>query len=576
MKAFWQSFFATILAIVVTASVVVGIVVSKSDSKKKIEDRSWLVVDLYGSIDEYDPPAGILGAVGGGGETLQRVLGNLEKAAVDKRVEGVVVKISGSNGAGPAMLEEMRGAIRKVRGAGKKVHCWSDDMNRNAYYLASACDSIWLAPPAYVQFIGMGSGSMHLKGTLEKLGIKPNLHKIKEYKAAAEMFTRADMSPEARENDVWILEERWSMFVKALGEDRGLTEEKIVEIMSLAVMTADEARENGLADGVIYWNELERKLVHKAGEDLRTISQSTYAGVKPEKVGLKGKKKIAVIHAHGLIGGRTSRIDPLFGVMMGHETVIADLRAAAKDKDVAAIVFRVDSPGGEGLASDLIGHEVAVVSETKPVVASMVDVAASGGYYISYQASKIVADPMTITGSIGSISMKFNMKGLYDKIGVTQDVVTKGPMALLMSDYRDFTPEERARFEQNHWDGFNQWLEDVAKRRGMTIEEATALSYGRVWSGRQAKENGLVDELGGLDRSIEIAKELAKIPADEKVSVVHYPKKKGLLEILTGDGGGIAAAATYAAHRFVREDLAGTWRMLNGNNLYITESSAAR
>jgi protease-4 len=576
MRVFWQSFFATILAIVVTALVAGGIVVSRSDSKKKIDDRSWLVVDLYGAIDEYDPPAGILGAVGGGGETLQRVLGNLEKAAVDKRIDGVVMKISGSNGAGRAMLEEMRGAVKKVRGAGKKVHCWSDDMNRNAYYLASACDSIWLAPPANVQFIGMGSGSMHIKGTLEKLGIKPNLHQIKEYKAAAEMMTRSNMSPEARENDKWLLEEFWSMFVKALDEDRGLTEERIVETMDLAVMTADEAKVAGLVDGIIYWDELERKLARKEGEDLRAVTQSAYAGVKPEKVGLKGKKRIAVVHAHGMIGGRKSRIDPLFGVMMGHESVVADLRKAAKDKDVAAIVFRVDSPGGEGLASDLIGHEVAIVSEKKPVVASMVDVAGSGGYYISYQATKIVADPMTITGSIGSISMKFNMKGLYDKMGVTQDNVTKGPMALLMSDYRDFTPEERARFERNHWNGFNRWLEDVARRRGMTFDEAQKLAHGRVWSGRQAKENGLVDELGGLDRAIEIAKELAKIPADEKVTVVHFPKKKSLLEVVTGDGGGIAAAANYAARRFIRENLADAWRMLNGNSLYLMDDASTR
>lgn len=576
MRAFWRSFFATILAIVVVALVAAAIVVSKSDSKKKIENHSWLVVDLYGAIDEYDAPAGLLGAVGGGGETLQRVLGNLEKAAVDKRIDGVIMKISGSNDAGLAMLEEMRGAVKKVRGAGKKVYCWSDHMTRNAFYLAAACDSIWLAPPAYVQFIGMGSGSMHVKRALEKLGIRPNVHQIKEYKAAAEMLTRADMSPEARENDEWLLEEFWGMLVKALGEDRGLTEEKIVDIMKLAVMTADEATAAGLADGVLYWNAVEKRLARKEGEDLRTVTQAAYANVKPAKVGLKGKKKIAVVHAHGMIGGRTSRIDPLFGVMIGHETVIADLRAASKDDGVAAIVFRVDSPGGEALASDLIGHEVAVVSETKPVVASMVDVAASGGYYISYQASRIVADPMTITGSIGSISAKFNMRGFYDKIGVTYDFATKGPMALLMSEYRDFTPEERARFEQNHWDGFNKWLADVARCRGMTFEEAQKLAHGRVWSGRQARENGLVDDLGGLDRAIDIAKELAKIPADEKVTVVHYPKKKGLLEVVMGEGGGIAGAAAYAFRRFVREELGETRRMLHGSNLYLMEGAAAR
>ena len=576
MKVFWSCFIATILAIVVTIVVTVGLVASKSDSKKKIEKHSYLVVDVYGDIAEYDAPSGIMGIVGGKPETLQRILGNLDKAAVDDRIDGVIFKISSSNSMGAAMCEEVRGAIKKVRAAGKKAHCWSDSMDRSSYYLAAACDSIWLAPPANVSFLGLSSGSMHVKGMLDKIGVRPNVHQIKDYKAAAEMVTRTDMSPAARENDEWMLAEFWDMLMKAFAEDRKLTEERAVEIMNLAVLTADQAKEMGLADGVLYWDELERRITGKDDEDLRTVAQAAYADVKPEKLGLRGKKTIAVVHAFGMIGGRASRIDPMLGVMMGHETVIADLRKAADDDDVAAIVFRVDSRGGEGLASDLIGHEVARIATKKPIVSSMVDVAASGGYYITYQASKVVADPMTITGSIGSISMKFNAKGLYDKLGITHDVVTKGPMALFYSDTRDFTPEERARFEQNHWDGFNLWLADVAKHRGMTFSQAESLAHGRVWTGRQAKANGLIDELGGLDRAIEVAKELAKIPADEKVTVVHYPAKKGFLQVLLGEGGGISAAARYAVYRFIHEDVADTWRMLNEGNLYVTEYEGAR
>jgi protease-4 len=275
-----------------------------------------------------------------------------------------------------------------------------------------------------------------------------------------------------------------------------------------------------------------------------------------------------------MIGGRKSKIDPLFGVMMGHETVIAELRRAKESKNVVAIVFRVDSGGGEGLASDLIGHEVEVVSNEKPVVVSMVDVAASGGYYIAYEASKLVADPMTITGSIGSIAMKFNMKGLYDKLGITYDFVEKGPNALFFSDYRDFTPEERKRFEENHWAGFDMWLRDVAEHRNMTYEQITNLALGRVWTGRQAKANGLIDEVGGLDKAIEVARELAKIPADEKVTIVHYPKKKGLLSVIFGGEGGISAAANWIVYRFIKDDVAETWNMLNARNLYLVDETA--
>ena len=572
MRVFWNCFFATILAFVVTVFVIVGIVASKGDTKKKIEDRSYLIVDVYGDIAEYEPPAGVMGEVlGGKPETLQRILGNLEKAAVDKRIDGVIFKISSSNGAGLAMLEEMRGAIKKVRATGKKVYAYTDSMDRNAFYLAAACDSIYAPPSAYISFLGLSAGSQHAKNLLDKIGVKPNVDKIREYKSAAEMATRADMSPEVRANKEWLLAERWDMMTQALEEDRGLAEEKIVELMNFALFTAPEAKAAGLVDRLLYWDELERML-KGTEKELRTVSQETYADVKPEKLGLKGSKKIAVVHAYGMIGGKKSRIDPLFGVMMGHESVIAELRRAKKDKNVAAIVFRVDSGGGDALTSDLIGHEVEMVSKEKPVVVSMVDVAASGGYYISYEASKLVADALTITGSIGSISAKFNMKGLYDKLGITYDFVEKGPNALFYSDYADFTPEQRKRFADNHWAGFDMWLKDVAEHRKMAYEQVTSLALGRVWTGRQAKANGLIDEVGGLDKAIEIAKDLARIPADEKITVVHFPKKKGLLQVLLGgEGGGISAAANWIVYRFIRDDVAETWHMLNETNLYMLD-----
>jgi protease-4 len=197
---------------------------------------------------------------------------------------------------------------------------------------------------------------------------------------------------------------------------------------------------------------------------------------------------------------------------------------------------------------------VQVLSGEKPVVASMIDVAASGGYAIAYRADKIVADGLTITGSIGSISAKFNMAELYDKLGITFDQITRGPNALFWSEHQDFTEEQWKRFEDNHWDGFNIWLHDIAEHRGMKVEDLEKLAMGRVWTGRQAQENGLIDEVGGLDRAIELAKELAEIPADEEVTLVHYPEKKGLIESIMGGGSG-DAALRWLLYRFVREDL---------------------
>lgn len=573
---FWKCFFATILAFIVIVAVGAGIVASKSSSKKEIKDHSYLVVDIYGGITEYEPPTNIMGiAIGGNAETLQRILGNLEKASVDKRIDGVIFKISASNGAGLAMLEEMRGAIKKVRAAGKKVYAFTDMMDRNTFYLAAACDSIYAPPSAYVSFLGMSSGSQHVKGTLDKLGIKMDLDQIREYKSAAEMVTRTNMSPEARENKDWLLNEYWDMETKAFKEDRGFTEEKVAELMNRALFTAPEAQAAGLIDRLLYWDQLE-KMLKGADKNLRTVSETRYASVEPGKLGLKGAKKIAVVHAQGLIGGRKTRTDPMLGMMMGHESVVAELRRAKEDKDVAAIVFRVDSPGGEGLASDLIGHEIDEISKEKPVVVSMVDVAASGGYMIAYEATKLVADPMTLTGSIGSISAKFNMKGLYNKLGITYDFTEKGPNALFYSEYQDFTPEQWVRFKENHWAGFDMWLRDVAAHRKIAYEAVQKLAMGRVWTGRQAKANGLVDELGGLDKAVEVAKDLAKIPADQKVTLVHYPKKRGFLSLILGGDGAMTEAVNYVVYRYIRNDVAETWRMLTEQNLYLMEEDRTR
>ncbi len=574
MKAFFRSFFATLLAIVVLVVVIVGVVAIKSSQKPKIKDHSYLVVDIYGEILEYDPPGGVMSEIlGGGPETLQRILDNLEKASVDDRIEGVIMKLSASNTLGTAMRGEIREAVKKVRASGKKVYAFMDYMDTRIYLVAAACDSIYMPSTGYINYTGFRVASSHFKGTLDKLGIKPNLHKIKDYKSAAELVTRSDMSPEAREMYGWMLDEGWDYYTSCLEEDRGLTEEQIVDNMDYAVMRPVEAVERGLVDRLLYWDELEGMLKREKDESLRAVSMCRYEEEDPKDLGLKGDKKIAVVHAQGMIGGRKSKVDPMLGMLMGHESVNADLRRAMEDEDVAAIVFRVNSGGGESLTSDMIGHQVHIAAQAKPVVVSMVNVAASGGYMISYRATKMIADPMTVTGSIGSISMKFNMKGFYDKLGMTQDFATKGPKALMWSDSRDFTPEERARFEQNHWEDFNAWLADVAAFRGMTFEEAEKLAHGRIWSGRQAKDNGLIDDVGGLDRAIEIAKELAEIPADEKVSVVHYPEKQDLFDmILSGGGDAVTSAARWALYRVIREDLRGTVELMEeGRFDYVTD-----
>jgi protease-4 len=577
MKKLLRSPVFWILVVVLVAVAALGIGAASLMAKPKIADHSYLVVDLHGDLLEYRPPTDLTGELlGGSPETLHRILGNLAKVAADDRVDGVILKVSANNGAGGASLEEIRNAIARVREAGKRVVAWAESFDRRTYYLMAACDRVTAVPTAYISFTGMSMGSTHVKGTMDKLGINPNVHKIKDYKSAAEMFTREDMSATARENREWLLDELWDMYVQAMQADRGLAEAEVEAIMAEAVLSAEEALELGLVDELLYWDELEKELKPEDAEELATVSQARYAQECPKELGLEGgSKRIAVVHAQGMIGGRSSQVNPLLGVMMGHETVNADLRRARTDDDVAAVVFRVDSPGGDALTSDLIGHEIEVLAGVKPVVVSMVNVAASGGYHVSYRASRIVADALTITGSIGSINAKFNMAGMYDTLGFSFDQVTRGPMAMFFSDTRDFTDEEWQRFTENHWDGFNAWLRDVAEHRGMAFEEAEQLAHGRVWSGRQGVANGLVDEIGDLDRAIEIARELAEIPAEDKVTLDHYPRKKSLVASLLDKDEGARAAAAYVAWRLLREDVQQTLTLM-GQPMAVMEPAVIR
>jgi protease-4 len=572
MNAFLRSFLASVLAIVVVAGLVVGGVLWKLEEKAKIEDGSYLVLDLYGTITEYDAPGGVLGAVlGGGGETLQRILDNLARAAVDDRIAGVILKLSSNNSLGAAKLEEIRAAVKAVQAAGKPVYGFADSCDRKTYYLAAACDSLFAPPTAYLGFTGLGLTTSHVKRSLVKLGIEPQLHKIKDYKAAAEMVTRADMSEPVRENRAWMLDERWEVFCAALAEDRGLSEGDIGELMELAVMTGLEAKERGLVDELLYWDQLDARLRREDDDVLRTVCAARYAEEPMEDLGLGGDRKVAVVHAQGMIGGRESRVDPLLGIMMGHETVCAALRRARQDEDVVAVVLRVDSGGGESLASDLIGREVEITDRVKPVVVSMVDRAASGGYMISYRARRLMADANTVTGSIGSISGKMNMAGLYEKLGITHDHLGKGPNAFWWSDHLDWTPEQRARFEENHWQDFNAWLADVARCRGLTFAEAEQLAHGRVWSGRQAAQNRLVDAVGGLREAVAAARELAGVDADAKIGVVHYPESHDLLETITGGEDDAVAAVRNAAYLELRRELSVTGDLLRAERLAVAE-----
>jgi len=569
-----MNFIKTVIAVLVAQLLLVFAVMGSlilmstflsTDTAVHVKDGSWLVVDVYGDIAPYDAPESLSSSIFGKDQTLTRILDNLEKAAADKRVDGVVMKVSGSNSLGMASLGELRDAIANLRKSGKEVIAYSDNLDRNALYLASACDSIFMPEVADVAFTGFAAVDMFASGTLDKLDVHQNLHKIKDYKTAAEMFQRADMSPESKEMANWLIDDFWNIELGAIARDRSLPVDSLAACMEQALFTAPQARDAGLIDDVVYWDELERRL---GGDDFESVSADKYDDVTRSEVGLKGKRHIAVVHAYGMIGGRKSRTDPSLGVLIGHETVIKSLRAAADDKDVSAIIFRVDSRGGESLASELIAREVGRIAKEKPVIVSMGDVAASGGYALSYRATKIVADSLTITGSIGSIFGKMNIGGLWNKGGITFDYVTRGANALLFSDITDFDEAQWKRVESYHNTSFDRWLRDISAARDIPIDQLRPLTDGRVWTGRQAVANHLIDDTGGYERAIAVAKEEAGIEADENVTFDHYPRKRGILTLITS-GDAPLTIMRLAINRWMHTDAAETLGMLQQADLRL-------
>lgn len=557
MKVFWVSLAAAVVALLLVLSALVGFAAWKFDSQVDIQDHSWLHLDIYGSLPEYDPPSGLTGALAGGDtQTLQSVLTSMEMAAHDERIDGVVLQLSAANDAGRGKLEEIRRAVDRVRKAGKPVLAFADNIDLDVLFTAAGCDSFFCPPPAYIYIAGLDTAAPHVKRALSKMGITPHVSAIKDYKSAAQIITRVDLTPEARANKEWILDEFMELYTQALLEGRGIDAQDLVAIMEKVEFLANEAAEAGIVDGVLYWDELTRRFQQEDDETPRLVSGARYAEEDPADLDLGGDKRIAVIHAQGNIGGRTSGVNPLLGLMMGHESINGELERAVKDDEVVAIVLRIDSGGGESLASDLMGHMVLQVSQVKPVVVSMVDVAASGGYSMAYRASWIVADNMTITGSIGSITAKFDLSGMYDKLGIDFSHVTRGPNARFMGMDRGFTEEEFQQFHDRHQASFMVWVEGIADHRNMSVEKVVSLGQGRIWTGRQAVANGLTDEVGGLWEAVAAARRLAEIPQDTSTELWHLPEKQGLVAtLLGGDSQAIALAGRWLIYRSVREDM---------------------
>jgi protease-4 len=507
-----------------------------------------LEIALSGRIEDERPGFSLLGERPQ--RTTRELLETIHRAQESNDVSGLLIKL-GDLKAGLAKTQEIRAALADFRSRGKKVYVYLDaEMVRGRnYLLASAADRVIMSPLAYLDISGLRAEVTFLKGMLEKLGIVAELEHIAEYKSFSDVFTRDSMSEAHREVVNSLLDDLYADLVRTIAAGRKMDPDDLRQKMDVGYYGASAARIAGFVDTLAYADELEGILQIGESGRPRLLKERDFTRTRDYVYDWGSPPRIAVIYAAGSIFSGESSTNPLLGEkIMGSRTIARAIRAARDDRSIRAIVLRIDSGGGSGFASNQIWREVELTRGKKPFVVSMSDVAGSGGYLIACAADTIVAEPGSITGSIGIVAGKVNLRGLYDKIGVNKEIVTRGKHADAFSSYRGFTPEERERLRREMRFFYEDFVHKVARGRNMTDAAVDSIGKGRVWTGSQARNLGLVDELGGLDLALRIAKSKARIPDDAKVEIVSLPKGRGWfgrgpgwLLNLGGDGPGEAA-----------------------------------
>ena len=459
----------------------------------------------------------------------------MKEAENDPHIRACLLKISESS-LGWGRAGELRDAVSRLRASGKRVVAFLSGTDSLEYYLASACEEIIMPPSQSLNLLGLYSEVLYFKGALDKLSVKPELFHIGKYKSAVEPYTRESMSAEHREALDAILDDIYEELVSAVSASRGLSPERVKELIDQAPHLPKEALEHGLVDKVIYADQLDEHLEKMLGEPVRRINAELYyrlrrlrlAGSSP----FRRAPRLALIYAAGVIEQGEDRDYQDLEESVTPERMAEALRSVRDNPWVKAAVLRVDSPGGSAVASDLIWRELALLRRAKPLIVSMGDVAASGGYYLAMPGEKILAQSCTLTGSIGVIAGKFNLRGLYNKFGLNKDQVKRGRHADLYSDYTDFSGSKREKISREIEEFYRSFVQKAAEARKMSFQELDSKAQGRVWTGKQAVKLGLVDELGGLRKAIDLAKQAIGLrPEDRAVLEIHPRPKRRLFPV---------------------------------------------
>ena len=449
----------------------------------------------------------------------------LKVAKLDREIAGALIKIGGGR-YGIGRLQEIRDAILDFKASGKKVIGYMTNCSTGNYLIASVCDRVVLHPSGEVRLVGLRSETSFYKGILDKLGIRADLEHIGKYKSASDIFTREEMSKAHREVQNAILDDLYDQLTQSIAERRSWSQDDVKSLIDQGPFTAKQALMHGIVDQLAYRDELKDIAKDLSGKDCRLVKARQYLGIVEYEYDWEVPlPKIAVITAEGMMMTGESFTDPFTGTRtMGSATIARAIRNVRKDSSVKAVVLRIDSGGGLVVAADTIWRELMRLKDVKPLVVSMGDVAGSGGYYIAAPAEVIVAEPGTITGSIGVISGKYNLKGLYDKIGLHKEIIKRGKHADFYTDYGDYPAEEREIVHAQIQEIYDDFIGKVAEGRGMTREAVDQIGRGRIWTGKQAKEIGLVDELGGLNLALSIARRKAELVGKE-VQLIRLPRQ---------------------------------------------------
>lgn len=495
-----------------------------------ISDNSAVLLRLTGDVPEKSPveiPFLSEGQV----LTVTDVWNLLRKAAVDPHIKAVVLEPEGLS-AGWGKIQEIRGDLDRFRKSGKPVYAYLRSPQTREYYVACGADRIYLGPADQFYVKGLRAELMYFKKTLDKLGVSVDVEHAGKYKDFGDQFTRSDMSPETKEVITSVVDGLYGDLIDGFAAGRKKKPEDVRAAIDQGVFLGPQAQKAGFVDELKFedemWNDLKNRLHVR---DLKKVRDTTYVKAA-DPAGLQGRSKIALVVGEGDI----VRGDPTDGT--SDETNLASypfdrlLEQVGNDSSIRGVIVRIDSPGGEVVASDEIWRQMNLLSKKKPLVISMSDVAASGGYYIAMTGDPILAYPGTETGSIGVVFGKPNLHGLYDKLGVTKDAIQRGKYADIDSDYSSLSADERQKLKDGIDDSYRDFVTKVADARHRKFSDIEPVAQGRVWLGSQAKTRGLVDQLGGLDDAIDLVKKRAKIPADEKVAVVPYPPRRSILDLL--------------------------------------------